>query len=221
MGTVFRGISSRAKIVYNMLKGKLRFVREVPAVLNKNKSVRFHRRNDDFEMYLTTNIDSFLDKLGIWKYVYWRNVRPLFTPDDNYVLFFRDTIKTNEFEPCLIPIVGDQPDTSAFKALMADTVTGVFKDAGIVMSEEANLEWKPDGGNILSFVDNKKSLCYFDCDYDAPFVQKLTGEGISVLEFAWAPDGSMYAIVTDDGVSIVSLGGIVESILKKRCRVTI
>ena len=160
--------------------------------------VRFYRDSDGLDMRLTTSIDSFIqiDVDTNVVYVYWRNIHPLITPQQDYVLFFRDT--TRYFEPVLVPLDAGGPDTSQARHL------NTFSFADIKIDEETIFQWNPAINTLLGFIDRDGNLCYFD--YMAESALKLDNVGV-VKEFVWSPDGDYCAAITENGVSRVDLSG--------------
>ncbi len=135
---------------------------------------------------------------------YYNNIRPMFTPNEDNILYFVDT--TRVFEPCLIPMVGGEPDTFNRRALMVDENTGIFEEAGVYMSENTVFEWNPSVP-FLSFISSG-TIVFFD--YASEIVTKVN-ELSNVSEFAWANDGSQLAAVNDIGVYLVGAGGAAAS----------
>lgn len=131
---------------------------------------------------------------------YYNNIRPMFTPSGDNILYFVDT--TRVFEPCLIPMVGGEPDTLQRRALMVDENTGIFRQAGVDISEKTVFEWKPDA-DLLSFIAGGQIVFF---DYAGETVV-IVSDLPKVSEFAWAPDGSQLAAVNDIGVYLVGAGG--------------
>jgi hypothetical protein len=159
---------------------------------------------------LTESHDSSRVQIGpdiVTLHRYYRNIKPTITPANDYVLYFvsdgasGDTV--NVPEPCLIPIVGGEPDTTQRRALMVDQRNGIFAQAGIEISENTIFQWNPTQ-NILGFIDKKKYLCYFD--YTTESAVRITEAG-KVDEFIWTSDGSQCAVVTERGISLVSVAG--------------
>ena len=54
---------------------------------------------------------------------YYRNIRPIFTPDEDLLVYFVDT--TGVYEPCLIDIVGGAPVKETRRALSLFEAAGV------------------------------------------------------------------------------------------------
>lgn len=141
--------------------------------------------------------------------VYYKNILPQITPLEDYVIYFVDT--TGTFEPCMIPITGNEPDTTQRRALMIDPDHGIFWQRGVEVGENTVFQWSPVG-DLLGFIDQRSYICQFD--YTAEDVDRLTGLG-KVSEFAWSPDGSRVAAISENGVIISSLGGIPRIIFEK------
>ena len=171
-------------------------------------NIKFYNRDLDTRMILTHSLDSTVTILGT-SYHYYSNIKPFFTPQEDYIIYFVDTSRT--YEPCMIQIVGGLPDTLTRTALMVeDEDYGIFAEAGIDVSEETFFEWCPQTYDILAFIDAEGNLCFF-YPYMAS-VDKLTDIG-QVSEFAWAPDGEQFAVVTEEGLSIgMTLSGAVQNV---------
>lgn len=155
---------------------------------------------------VTTSLDSALVISGsnsYWKYRYFQNIMPMFTPSEDNILYYVDT--TGVFEPCLIPMVGGAPDTLQRRALMVDQSTGIFEQAGVSVSENTVFEWNP-ASDFLSFI-SLGEIVFFD--YASEVVAVVNGIE-NVTEFTWAPDGSQLAAVNDMGIYLVSAGGAVN-----------
>jgi hypothetical protein len=163
------------------------------------------------KIYLTSNVDSSLQDTSM-VYNYWNNIKPLITPEEDVVLFFRDTTRT--FEPCVVPIVGGLPDPEQFRVLKTGT-TGLFEAAKVKVSEETVFQWNPTG-NILGFIDGSGYLCglFTEGDPSSWFVEKADDIG-KVYEFIWSADGTMAAVVKDEGVSLVTPAGNEQVIFTK------
>ena len=131
---------------------------------------------------------------------YYNNIRPMFTPSEDNILYFVDT--TRVFEPCLIPMVGGEPDTFNRRALMVDENTGIFEQAGVRINENTVFEWNPNVA-FLSFIASGQIVFFDYASEMVTVVNELSG----VSEFAWAPDGSQLAAVNDIGVYLVGAGG--------------
>lgn len=161
-------------------------------------NIRFWKDGDTY-MTLTESHDSFkvVTPVGdtLTKHRYYDNTRPMFTKDEDFIVYFTDS--SGNFEPCLIPIIGGEPDTSNGKRR---ALTGLFETQGIKVSEATIFQWNPVG-NELGFVDENRQLCFFD--YLMETVANFNHLG-SVYEMVWSPDGSECAVVTDKGISIVT-----------------
>lgn len=163
-------------------------------------------------MTLTTSVDSSTAIIGpdtVTVYRYFRNIKPTITPDDMNIVYFNDT--TGVFEPCIIPIVGGVPDTTQRRAMMIDEDHGIFWQAGISVAERTIFEWNPSNG-ILGFIDGNRKFCLFD--YATESAQQI-GEIEKVSEFAWSPDGTQAAVVSEDGIYLVNLSGAATRVFAK------
>ncbi len=155
---------------------------------------------------LTVSHDSATAIIGVdtvMVHRYYQNIKPMFTPDESNILYFVDT--TGVFEPCLIPMVDGQPDTLQRRALMIDGETGIFGQAGVEVNDNTIFQWMPSG-NLLAFISSGHIVFF---DYLSETVA-VVDELRKVSEFAWSPDGSQLAAVNDDGVFLVSPGGVVN-----------
>jgi len=170
--------------------------------------------NNLTKMTLTTNYDSIWFVLAngdsIKKARYYRNIKPMITPDKDYIIYFVDT--TGTFEPCLIPIVGGVPDTNQSRALMVDESHGLFEVNGIRIDENTIFEFNPTNTSIVAFIDAPGHLCFFD--YQAEDVQIVQLEG-KAEEFVWSPDGELCAVITGAGINIVNVSGSGGLVLPK------
>lgn len=154
---------------------------------------------------LTTSHDSSTAIIGpdtVTIHRYFNNIKPMFTPDENTILYFVDT--TDVFEPCLIPMLAGTPDTTGRRALMVDANTGIFEQAGVSINENTVFQWNP----TMPFVAFISLGDLFFFDYGSETVAKVDGL-TKVTDFAWSPDGSQLAAVNEDGVYLVSSGGAV------------
>jgi hypothetical protein len=147
---------------------------------------------------LTANRDSIF-LYGTWIYSYYRNIKPLFSPDLSTIVYFVDS--TGTYEPCVIPIQGTEPLVDQRRAFMVDSRRGIFYYAGVRISESTVFQWIPGSTTQLMFVDGGGKLCLLD----------LAGETVQVLgeevtECAISENGTIAAIA-DDGVYIGTLGG--------------
>ena len=133
--------------------------------------------------------------------VYYKNIRPIITPQDDHIIYFVDS--TGTFEPCLIPIAGGEPDTTQRRPLMIGLDHGIFWLEGVEVGEKTVLEWNPTS-ELLGFIDNRRYLCLFD--YQSETIIRLTNIG-KINEFAWSPDGNQVAVTHDIGASIVGFTG--------------
>jgi hypothetical protein len=163
-------------------------------------------------MTLTQSYYIKIEKVGnLWdtSRVYYKNIRPIITPQDDYIIYYVDS--TGTFEPCMIPIVGGEPDTLQRRALMVGFDHGIFWLEGVEVGENTVFQWNPTS-DLLGFIDRNNYLCLFDPYSEA--VDRLTNIG-KVEEFAWAPDGSKAAVIHEFGVSMVSLAGINRIVFEK------
>jgi hypothetical protein len=149
------------------------------------------------------------DTLG-WREEYFENTKPIFTPDEAYIIYFCDSSGT--FEPSMIPISGEQPVISALM------VFDLFSDLGINMPPDPVLQWEPDGGNRLAFiadVNYEKTLCFLEYNpgsLSSSSLSALKTNVTGISEFVWATDGSgRGAVITGEGIYIVGSGGEIQT----------
>ena len=176
-------------------------------------NIKFYNRALDTKMLLTHSMDSVVTTFGT-NYRYYSNIKPLITPNEDYIIYFVDTSRT--YEPCMIEIVGGLPDTLTRTALMVeDEDYGIFYEAGVEVSENTFFEWCPQTHDILAFIDDEGTLCFFHPYTDPPSVDKLSDLGL-VTEFAWSPGGEEFAVVNDDGLAIgMTLSGAVQTVFTR------
>ncbi len=166
-------------------------------------NIRFRFANGPIQT-LTTAVDSVF-QFGAWNYTYWRNIKPLFAPDESMIIYFNDSTET--FEPCLIPIEGSTPNVANRRALMVDSRHGIFYYAsyggsrvGVKVSEKTIFQWNPANPAQVAFIDDDRRFCVFD--YVAETVE-IMAEGLT--EFVYAADGTL-AAVAEDGIYILEPG---------------
>jgi hypothetical protein len=135
---------------------------------------------------------------GAWVYSYYRNIKPMFTPDNEKIIYFTDS--TGTFEPCVIPMNGTEPIVDEARAIMVDSHHGIFFYAGITVSEGTVFQWNPTIPTQLAFIDTQGRFCIFD--YAAETAQ-VVAEG--VIEFSWSQDGKL-AGTTGDGIYVLEPG---------------
>jgi hypothetical protein len=171
-------------------------------------NIEFYNRNFDEGWLITHSKDSTVTPFGT-NYRYYSNIKPLITPNEDYVIYFVDTART--YEPCLMEITGGLPDTLTRRALMVeDEDYGIFYEADVEVSENTYFDWCPQTYDILAFIDDGGTLCFFYPYTES--IDKLTDLG-QISEFAWSPDGEQFAIVTEAGLSIgMTLSGAVENV---------
>lgn len=138
---------------------------------------------------LTTAKDS-VYQLGAWNYTYWRNIKPIFSPDNAMIIYFNDSTET--YEPCLIPMDGSEPDLTGRRALMVDDRHGIFYYAGVKVSEKTVFQWNPANPTQVAFIDDELKFCIFD--YIAETVNVM---GTGLTEFVYSEDGKLAAVAAD------------------------
>jgi len=162
---------------------------------------------------ITQCLDSIWVQLSNGEWVkkprYYRNIKPMITPDSKAIIYFVDT--TGTFEPCIVKFSSaGVPDTNTREMMKVDEVHGLFEVNGVVVDEATNFEWNPiDTSGYCAFIDNGGRLCYFDYINQDVQVMDL---GARPMEFVWSPDGSECAVVTDKGIKLVPLTGTVEHV---------
>ncbi len=171
-------------------------------------NIEFYNRDIGTGGTVTHSKDSTVTPFGT-NYRWYSNIKPLITPNRDYVIYFVDTSRT--YEPCMMDIVGGLPDTLTRRALMVeDEDYGIFYEADVAVSENTYFDWCPQTYDILAFIDDEGTLCFFYPYTES--VDKLTDLGM-VNEFAWSPDGEQFAVVTGAGLSIgMTLSGAVENV---------
>lgn len=154
------------------------------------------------KVYLTESHDSTQVQIGpdiVWIHRYYRNIRPIFTPDEDLLIYFVDT--TGVYEPCLIDIVGGAPVKATRRALDLFDAAEVRVNSNTVFQYNSAMD-------ILGFIDAGRDLCFFYPYLGA--VAKVPGIE-EVEEMAWSPDGSQCVVSTAGGIWLVSAAGLVSS----------
>ena len=170
-------------------------------------NVRF-RAGSGASSILTVSKDSIF-QFGAWSYKFYRNIRPIFTPDDGTIIYFVDSTET--FEPCVIPMNGTQPVIESRRAIHEGQRHGIFFDAGIKVSEKTVYQWNPVIPTQLGFIDDARNFCLFNySDSSAQIVSNLG----KLSEFAWDPSGKITA-VNEAGVIIATPGGVPDTVFVK------
>lgn len=157
---------------------------------------------------LTVSKDSIF-QFGAWSYKFYRNIKPLFTPDNGTIIYFVDSTET--FEPCVIPMDGTQPVIENRRAIREGQRHGIFFNAGIKVSERTVFQWNPAIATQLGFIDDARNFCLFD--YSDSSAQIVSNVG-KVSEFAWDPNGRITA-VNDAGVIVATPGGVPDTVFVK------
>lgn len=141
---------------------------------------------------------------------YYNNIKPMFTPDESHILYFVDT--TGVFEPCLIPMAGNAPDTTQRRDMTIDAQTGIFKAAGVgsrtaTITERTIFQWNPAPGmGRLGFIAGGRVTLFDYASESVAVIEDL----VRVEQFAWSPDGTKLAAVTDEGIFLASAAGAVS-----------
>ena len=173
-------------------------------------NIRFRHGTEPIRI-LTAAVDS-VYYFGVWVYSYYRNIKPMFTYDNETIIYFTDS--TGTFEPCVIPMNGTEPLVDEARAIMVDSHHGIFFYAGITVSEGTIFQWNPTIPTQLAFIDTQGRFCIFD--YAAENVQ-VVAEG--VVEFAWSEDGKL-AGTTEDGIYVLEPGQTVAKQVFAKERLT-
>jgi hypothetical protein len=183
-----------------------------------NVRFRFSPASSAPILSLTTAKDS-VYQLGTWVYTYWKNIKPMFTPDDAAIIYFNDSTET--FEPCIIPMDGTEPDLAGRRALMVDANHGIFYYAsvggtrtGVRVSENTVFQWNPANPSEVAFIDDLRQFCIFN--YVTETVE-IIATGLS--EFVYSEDGKI-AVVAGDGVYILEPGQAVAKLVFAKERAT-
>jgi hypothetical protein len=146
---------------------------------------------------------------GLYTYTYYRNVKPMFTPDESEIIYFTDS--TGTFEPCVIPMSGTSPDIALRRAIMTDARHGIFYYAGVKVSEKTIFQWNPAIPTQVGFIDDSKNFCLFD--HSTEHVEIVPNVG-KLSEFVWDPNGRI-AAVNDAGVIVATPGEEPDTIFAK------
>jgi hypothetical protein len=184
----------------SMLVWQRQEVGEIPDGTWDKFNIEFFNRSLDEHMTITESLDSSVVIYGpdtVTEYRYYRNIEPMFSMQEDYIIYFVDT--SGVFEPCKIDIELGLPDTTTRRALMVeDEDYGIFAEAGIEVDETTIFEWCP-GSDILAFIELGGYVCFFYPGNET--VDRLTDIG-RVTEFAWSTDGEQFAAVIEDGLAI-------------------
>ena len=159
-------------------------------------NLRFRHMND-LAQTLTTAKDS-IYQYGAWNFTYWRNIKPMFSPDGGMIVYFNDSTET--FEPCFMPMNGTVPNVGEQRALMVDSRHGIFFYAGVQVSEKTIFQWNPSDETKLAFIDDKRQFCVLDC---ADSSVSIIGTGLT--EFVYSEDGKL-AGIGSEGVYVLEPG---------------
>jgi hypothetical protein len=156
----------------------------------------------------TVTVDSVFNRF------YYRNIKPLFTPDEQSIIYFVDgdsiDPEVETFEPCIIDLNGEDVDIDSRRVLG----NGIFKSAGIRVSEETVFQWKPgQDSDILGFIEGGGHLCFLD--YDNALVE-VVEEPSPISEFVWSENECI--AIDGGGMVKVNLGGGVDRIFNKDVR---
>ena len=157
---------------------------------------------------LTVSKDSIF-QFGAWSYKFYRNIKPLFAPDNGTIIYFADSTET--YEPCVIPMDGTEPVLEQRRAIREGQRHGIFFYAGIKVSEKTVFQWNPAIPTQLGFIDDTRNFCLFDyADSSAEIVSNVG----KISEFAWDPSGRITA-VNEAGVIIATPGGAPDTVFVK------
>ncbi|HEY5133760.1 MAG TPA: hypothetical protein VII85_08765 [Candidatus Krumholzibacteriaceae bacterium] len=157
---------------------------------------------------LTVAKDSIF-QFGAWSYKFYRNIKPLFTPDNGTIIYFADSTET--YEPCLIPLDGTEPVIAQRRAIHAGQRHGIFFYAGIKVSEKTVFQWNPAIATQLGFIDDARNFCLFDY---ADSTAKIVSNVGKISEFVWDPSGKITA-VNEAGVIVATPGGVPDTVFVK------
>jgi hypothetical protein len=135
---------------------------------------------------------------------YYNNIRPTMSRLADRIVYFVDT--TGVYEPCIIPIVNNNPVIGERRAIMVDEEMGIFEQAGATgVGRGTVFQWNPNR-DILGFISNGR-IFFFDSSTET--VARID-ELSNVVEFAWSPSGDHLAVINDEGLYIANLAGGVE-----------
>jgi hypothetical protein len=171
-------------------------------------NIAFWEEGDGFiPEIITESVDTVIVKDLAFP-VYYENILPLMTPDDNNIIYFSNRISVldtlpNYYEPYLVPMAGGEPDTSQTEHF------DIFRDARVRIATNTVFQWSPNGdmATFSATIGNIPTLCYLNYNsLDNSISVDITGL-TKVQEFVWSPDGSMGAIIDEEGVFLVTPGG--------------
>lgn len=147
---------------------------------------------------LTIAKDSTLKEYG-WAFRYFRNIKPLFTPDDSNILYFVDS--TGTYEPCLIPVdPATGPAIGQNREIGGPAKIGIFRASDVRVSERTVFQWNPAVPTQLGFIDVAGNFCLLDYELETVDIVSSVGK---IQEFAWSDDGEA-AVINKAGVSILT-----------------
>lgn len=151
---------------------------------------------------------------SIFNVYYYRNIKPVFTPDEQSIIYFVDSdsidYEVETFEPCIIDLNGEEVDIES-RRMLGD---GIFERADVSVSENTVFQWEPgENSNNLGFIEDGGKLCFLD--YDNALVEVIEGTTI-ISEFVWS--GSECIAIDGSGIVKVNLGGGVDRLFTKEVR---
>jgi hypothetical protein len=152
---------------------------------------------------LTIAKDSTLKEYG-WLYRYFRNIKPMFTPDESEsnILYFVDS--TGTYEPCLIPVdAATGPAIGQNREIGGPAKHGIFYNSNVQISEKTVFQWNPKAPTQLGFIDVAGNFCLLDYDLETVDIVSSVGK---IQEFAWSDDGEA-AVINKTGVLILTPPG--------------
>jgi len=156
---------------------------------------------------ITESVDTVIVK-GLSFPVFYQNILPQMTPDGNNIIYFSNRISVldtlpNYYEPYLVPMAGGEPDTSRTEFF------DIVRDSRVRIGRNSIFQWSPTGDMAVfkATINMVPTLCYLNYNSLDPSISIDVSGLTKVQEFAWAPDGSMGAIIDQDGVHLVSPGG--------------
>ena len=206
----------------NMIVWQHQEVGELPDGTWDLYNLEFYDRLLDEQMKFTESLDSSIVIYGadtVTEYRYYRNIKPQFSKQEDYILYFVDT--TGVFEPCKIDIELGIPDTTTRRALMVDDEDyGIFAAADIGIDETTIFERCPGSNDILAFIDIDGYVCFFYPGNEGnESVDRLADIDI-VTEFAWSPDGDQFAVVVEGGLAIGMTASGQVDLVYERAKIT-
>ncbi len=202
----------------NMIVWQHQEVGELPDGTWDLYNLEFYNRLLDEQVKFTESLDSTIviyPPDTVTEYRYYRNIKPHFSRQEDYILYFVDT--TGVFEPCKIDIELGIPTTTRRALMVEDENYGIFAEADIEINEITIFEWCPGSNDILAFIDSDGYVCFFYPGNES--VDRLADIG-KVTEFAWSPDGDQFAVVVEGGLAVGMASSGQVDLVYERAKIT-